>query len=143
MGAMGPPAVRTVAVILLCAQVAFAADPPKPKDLPVVEEDSSLSEDVLKRMTPEEGREHRYLFLVGGVSAAIGLGLSYWAQGEARRANTLFTAPDARKAFDNARGTAAGANVLFAVAVVSVGYGLFLELLPKDIASKAAINRHF
>jgi hypothetical protein len=102
-----------------------------------------ITTQLVERMTPEKGHEHRYLFLVGGISGSVGLGLSYWAQGESRRANSLYTATDARRIHDFARMTAASSNVLFTVAAVSILYGVVLELLPRDVATKATMNFHF
>jgi hypothetical protein len=64
------------------------------------------------------------------ISAGIGFGLTYWAQGEVRRANSLALATDARKTYQTAQTTIAGANLLFCVAGAFAVYALLAEFLP-------------
>ncbi|MCY1014372.1 hypothetical protein [Pyxidicoccus sp. MSG2] len=86
---------------------------------------------------------HRYAFVAGGVLALGGLGLGFFAQGEARRAQSLESAHDARVTLDRARTAAASANLLYATAGAAVLYGLVLELLPQPAADAASLTYHF
>ncbi|WP_240360715.1 hypothetical protein [Pyxidicoccus caerfyrddinensis] len=86
---------------------------------------------------------HRYAFVAGGVLALGGLGLGFFAQGEARRAQSLESAHDARVTLDRARTAAASANLLYATAGAAVLYGLVLELLPQPAAEAASLTYHF
>jgi hypothetical protein len=86
---------------------------------------------------------HRYAFVAGGVLALGGLGLGFFAQGEARRAQSLESARDARVTLDRARAAAATANLLYATAGAAVLYGLVLELLPQPAADAASLTYHF
>lgn len=86
---------------------------------------------------------HRYAFVAGGVLLLGGAGFGYLAQGESNRARTLSSARESTAALDRARANAATANVLYAVAGVTVIYGLVLELLPKPAAEKASLTFRF
>ncbi|MBZ4416370.1 hypothetical protein K8638_07725 [Myxococcus sp. RHST-1-4] len=86
---------------------------------------------------------HRYAFVAGGVLALGGLGLGFLAQGEAKRAQSLESARDARATLDRARTAAATANLLHATAGAAVLYGLVLELLPPRAADAASLTYRF
>jgi len=86
---------------------------------------------------------HRYAFVAGGVLALGGLGLGFFAQGEAKRAQGLASARDARAGMDRARAASATANVLYVAAGAAVLYGLVLELLPDEAADAASLTYHF
>lgn len=86
---------------------------------------------------------HRYAFVAGGVLALGGLGLGFFAQGEAKRAQSLESARDARATLDRARTAAATANLLYITAGAAVLYGLALELLPPRAADAASLTYRF
>jgi|GEM_PF-2431252 len=86
---------------------------------------------------------HRYAFVAGGVLALGGLGLGFFAQGEAKRAQSLSSARDASETLDRARSASTAANLMYAAAGAAVLYGLVLELLPDEAADKASLTYHF
>jgi hypothetical protein len=129
-------------VTLLAAQ-ASAADL-KPKTPPPSDtEEAAPSKKFLNTLTPATGQEHRYLFVGAVISASIGFGLTYWAQGEVRRANSLNLAVDSRRTYQTAQATISGANVLFAVAGAFAVYGLLAELLPRDSGADGSLTLNF
>ncbi|WXH33122.1 hypothetical protein WA016_07123 [Myxococcus stipitatus] len=86
---------------------------------------------------------HRFAFVAGGVLAVGGLGLGFYARGEARRAQGLTSARDAREGLDRARSASTAANLMYAAAGAAVLYGLVLELLPDEAADAANLTYHF
>jgi hypothetical protein len=86
---------------------------------------------------------HRYAFAAGGLLLLGGVGVGYFARGEATRARSLTSARDASAALDRARAQAATANVLYGVAGATLLYGIVLELLPEPAAEKASLTFHF
>jgi hypothetical protein len=85
----------------------------------------------------------RYAFLVGGAFTLAGAGFGYWSRGEATRANSIAAASKASRTFEEARHSASTGNMLFALAAVSVAYGLVLEFLPTPAADAAQLTYHF
>ncbi|QSQ15137.1 hypothetical protein JY572_03360 [Myxococcus landrumensis] len=86
---------------------------------------------------------HRFAFVAGGVLAVGGLGLGFYARGEARRSQGLTSARDARDTLDRARSASTAANLMYAAAGAAVLYGLVLELLPDEAADAANLTYHF
>ncbi len=120
-----------------------AKPPPAPVAKPVPEAaDAPLS---MERIAKDVGRStrSRYMFVVGGVLMATGMGFGYWAQGEVKRAETMRAAYDSQRAVEAARQSASTANVFFALAVATFAYGVALELLPQPIAERASLTFHF
>lgn len=115
---------------------AFAAEPAAESSEPVVT-------DAPRRAPEPVLHGHRYAFVAGGILLVGAAGVGYLAQGEARRAQSLESARDSREALERARTTAATANLLYAVAGVTLVYGLVLELLPEPAADAASLTFHF
>ncbi|MFY0566658.1 hypothetical protein ACN28E_22855 [Archangium lansingense] len=109
--------------------------------LPASAAEPSHAADAPARASGLQG--HRYAFVAGGLLFLGGAGFGYLAQGESNRARTLSSARESSAAFDRARTHAATANLLYAVAGVTVVYGLVLELLPEPAAEKASLTFHF
>ncbi|MBX5483250.1 MAG: hypothetical protein IRZ16_15620 [Myxococcaceae bacterium] len=86
---------------------------------------------------------HRYTYVASGVFLVGAIGLSWWANGQANRAESIASAREARRELQEARETAAGANLLYALAGVTLAYGVVLEFLPDDVADKADLTFHF
>lgn len=86
---------------------------------------------------------HRYGYVLGGGFFVAGLAFAYSAQGEGKRAETIGTAREASQALDNARASAATANVIYGVAAVTLAITLVFELLPPRLAEKASLTFHF
>jgi hypothetical protein len=86
---------------------------------------------------------HRYTYAGAGLFLAGGLGMSYWAQGQALRAGSISTAREHARAMDAARQSAATANMLYVMAGVTLAYGLALEFLPRPVAEKATLTFQF
>jgi len=99
------------------------------------------------KQKPKESREspqyHRYAFAGAAVLAAGGLVFGFIAHGQQERAKTLSSAADAAKTQEDARQSAATANVLYALAGATLVYALVLEFLPKPAADKASLTFHF
>ncbi len=91
----------------------------------------------------ETPKYHRYAFLGAGALGAGGLIFSFIAHGQQERAKTLSSAAEAARTLDDARQSAATANVLYALAGVTLVYALVLEFLPKPVAEKANGTFHF
>ena len=113
---------------------ALAAESSQPEPLAV---------DAPRRAPQPVLHGHRYAFVAGGILLAGGVAVGYLAQGEARRAQSLESARDSREALERARTTAATSNLLYAVAGVTLVYGLVLELLPEPAADAASLTFHF
>ncbi len=87
---------------------------------------------------------HRYAYAGAGLLLLGGLGVSYWADGYARTANgDLTSARDYQRNLATARTSAATANMLYAMAGVTLAYGLVMELLPEEAADKANLTFRF
>ena len=96
------------------------------------------------KQEPEESPQyHRYAFIGAGVLAAGGLVFGFIAHGQQERARTLSSAAEAAKTQEDARQSAATANVLYALAGATLVYALVLEFLPKPAAEKASLTFHF
>jgi len=96
------------------------------------------------KQKPEESPQyHRYAFIGAGVLAAGGLVFGFIAHGQQERAKTLSSAAEAAKTQEDARQSAATANVLYALAGATLVYALVLEFLPKPAAEKASLTFHF
>lgn len=94
--------------------------------------------------TPTAGfARHRYGYIIGGGFLVAGLAFAYSAQGEAKRAETIGSAREASQALDNARASAATANVIYGVAAATLIVALLFEVLPEPIAEKASLTFHF
>ncbi|MBS1153336.1 MAG: hypothetical protein H6Q89_5034 [Myxococcaceae bacterium] len=86
---------------------------------------------------------HRYGYVIGGGFLVTGLAFAYSAQGEAKRAETIGSAREATQALDNARASAATANVIYGAAAVTLAVALLFEVLPEPVAEKASLTFHF
>ena len=86
---------------------------------------------------------HRYAFLGAGALAAGGVVFGFIAHGQQERAKTLSSAAEAAKTREDARQSAATANVLYALAGATLVYALVLEFLPKPAAEKASLAVRF
>ncbi len=91
----------------------------------------------------EASNYHRYAFLGAGALGAGGLVFSFIAHGQQERAKTLSSAGESARTIEDARQSAATANVLYALAGVTLVYALVLELLPRPDAEKASLTFHF
>ncbi len=126
-----------------------APPPPAPveKEKPVAAKEKPAAEptDMTERLIKDVGRSprSRYAFAGGGVLMVAGLGFGYWAQGESKRAETIRSAYEAQRSVEAARQSAATANVLFALSLATLAYGVLLELLPQPIAERASLTYHF
>jgi len=96
-----------------------------------------------KQKPKESPQYHRYAFVGAGVLAAGGLVFGFIAHGQQERAKTLSSAAEAAKTQEDARHSAATANVLYALAGATLVYALVLEFLPKPAADKASLTFHF
>lgn len=85
----------------------------------------------------------RYAYAGAGVFLLGGIGFSYWARGQAERAETIASAREASEQLREAKTSAATANVLYTLAGLTLAYGLVLELLPEQAADKADLTFHF
>ncbi len=109
------------------------------------EDDEEFSEspskwiEALNRNVPPR----RYAYVLGAVIGGTGLVFAYQAQGEAKRAETITSALEAQRAVNNARASAALANVMYGLAAAAIVIALVLEFLPEPIAEKAALTFHF
>jgi hypothetical protein len=86
---------------------------------------------------------HRYGYVIGGGFLVAGLAFAYSAQGEAKRAETIGTAREASQALENARASAATANVIYGAAAATLAVALLFEILPEPVAEKASLTFHF
>lgn len=125
--------VASVVVAAMFAPSAAFAQESKKTDAPVADDPT-----VASRFPPQ-----RYAYAGAGVFLLGGLGLSYWAQGQALRAETVSSARDAQETLQSARQSAATANLLYAMAGLTLAYGLVLEFLPPQAADKADLTFHF
>jgi hypothetical protein len=82
-------------------------------------------------------------YIVGLAFGGVGLIFAYQAQGEAKRAQTVTSAADAKGAIANAQSSSTTADVLYGLAAASVILALVLEFLPEPVAQKAALTFHF
>lgn len=109
------------------------------KERPEIAKDDEEEEEAPKQGFPR----HRYGYVLGGGFFVAGLAFAYSAQGEGKRAETIGTAREASIALDNARASAATANVIYGVAVVTLAVTLIFELLPRRVAERASLTFHF
>jgi hypothetical protein len=86
---------------------------------------------------------HRYAYIGGGILALGGLAFAYSAQGQAKRAETITAADEAAQMLDQARASAATANVLYGMAFLTITYAVLMEILPEPAAEKASLTFHF
>ncbi len=86
---------------------------------------------------------HRYGYIIGGGFLVAGLAFAYSAQGEAKRAETIGSAREASQALENARASAATANVIYGAAIATLVVTLLFEVLPVPLAEKASLTFHF
>jgi hypothetical protein len=107
----------------------------KAKDSPRVTTD--------KAKDPEAPNYHRFAFLGAGALGAGGLVFGFIARGQQDRAKSLSSAGEAARTMEDARQSAAAANVLYALAGVTLVYALVLEFLPRPDAEKASLTFHF
>jgi hypothetical protein len=91
----------------------------------------------------ESPNYHRYALLGAAGLGAGGLVFSFIAHGQQERAKTLSSAGESARTIEDARQSAATANVLYALAGVTLVYALVLELLPRPDAEKASLTFHF
>ncbi|MCP3103416.1 hypothetical protein LZ198_31490 [Myxococcus sp. K15C18031901] len=129
--------VSSALVVALGLPFTAAAEDTTSEDAPVAAVDAPV------RASTPALHGHRYAFVAGGVLALGGLGLGFFAQGEAKRAQGLTSAREARIGMDRARAASATANVLYVAAGAAVLYGLVLELLPDEAADAASLTYHF
>lgn len=88
--------------------------------------------------------EHRhYAFLAGGALFLGGAAFGFIAHGQSNRARTLDAAPESSRALDDARQSAATANLLYGMAGAVMIYAVLLEFLPESAAEKASLTFHF
>ena len=140
-GLMTKSLARVAAMLLqlgtLFAMVTSHSASAEPSDSPRVQAPPPKEE-------PKESPQyHRYAFIGAGVLAAGGLVFGFIAHGQQERAKTLSSAADAAKTQEEARQSAATANVLYALAGATLVYALVLEFLPKPAAEKASLTFHF
>jgi len=91
-----------------------------------------------------EKSEHRhYAFLAGGALLIGGAAFGFVAHGQAERARTLDKARESSRGLDDAKQSAATANMLYAAAGAVMIYAVLLELLPEATAEKASLTFHF
>jgi len=119
--------------------------PDKAKSGPKVGDGSKSSPRLIadKPKEKEASNYHRYAFLGAGALGAGGLVFSFIAHGQQERAKTLSSAGEAGRTIEDARQSAATANVLYALAGVTLVYALVLEFLPRPDAEKASLTFHF
>ncbi len=86
---------------------------------------------------------HRYGYIIGAGFLVTGLAFAYSSQGEAKRAETIGTAREAAQALENARASAATANVAYGMAIAALAVTLLFEILPEPVAEKASLTFHF
>jgi hypothetical protein len=128
-------AVRAVTVALMLASLAAHAQSPSGRGRPKYVE--------LEERPSLELKGHRYAFVAGGILFLGGLAFGYWGQAEARRAETIASARESARVYDNARSSAGTANFLYGVAAAAVAYGLVLGLLPPKVAQRASLSWSF
>ncbi|ADO71492.1 hypothetical protein [Stigmatella aurantiaca] len=129
------------ALALTLALPAAAAEPPSSSAAPAAVQAPGV--DAPLRAPEPFLRGHRYAFAAGGVLLLGGIGVGYFARGEARRAESLESAREANTALHRARAASATANVMYGVAGLTLAYGLLLEFLPEPAADAASLTYHF
>lgn len=116
---------------------------------PVAEEkpDDSVKSQILTILEEDKPltgfARHRYGYLIGAGFLVTGLALAYSSQGEAKRAETIGTAREASQALENARASAASANVIYGIAIASLVVTILFEVIPEPLANKASLTFHF
>jgi hypothetical protein len=122
-------------IILLCSPHLAWAD--SSSDSPRISSESDKNKDA------EAPKYHRYAFLGAGALGAAGLIFGFVSHGQQERAKSLSSAAEAANTLEDARQSAATANVLYALAGATLVYALVLELLPEPAAEKASLTFHF
>ncbi|WP_225411477.1 hypothetical protein [Stigmatella hybrida] len=128
------------ALALMLALPAAAAEPSSSASAPGVQVPTV---DAPRRSPEPFLRGHRYAFAAGGALLLGGIGVGFFARGEARRADSLESAREASSALHRARAASATANVMYGVAGLTLAYGLLLEFLPEPAADAASLTYHF
>jgi hypothetical protein len=138
-----------------------APEPPRPEEPPPAEEPKEkvvtveVPEDAVDADDPASALPtpeviartgfgaHRYAYIGGAVVLATGLVFAYYAQGEAKRAETVGSAKETASALANARGASAAADVMYLAAGSLIAYALLVEVLPQRLADKVSFTFHF
>lgn len=102
-----------------------------------------MAPDAPTRVPGPFTRGTRHAYAAGGILLLGGAAFGYFSWGEARRAESLETARESRAALERARTAAATANVMYAMAGLTLAYGLVLEFLPEPAADAASLTYHF
>lgn len=117
---------------------------------PVAEEKpdpSSVKSQILTALEEDKPlsgfARHRYGYIIGAGFLVTGLALAYSSQGEAKRAETIGTAREASQALENARASAASANVFYGVAIAALAVTILFEIIPEPLARSASLTFHF
>jgi len=120
------------------AAVAAAEEEEEDDDVSFEDNPSKMFEVLNKAVPPR-----RYAYVIGAVVGGVGLVFAYQAQGEAKRAETIVSALESQRAVNNARASAALANVMYGLAAAAVLLALVLEFIPEPVAEKAALTFRF
>jgi hypothetical protein len=128
------------ALALMLALPAAAAEPAPSPPAPAVQVPTL---DAPVRAPEPFLRGHRYAYVAGGALLLGGIGVGFFARGEARRADSLESAREASSALHRARAASATANVMYGVAGLTLAYGLLMEFLPEPAADAASLTYHF
>lgn len=128
-----------LAVVFLSPSLAFAADPATPDDAPRANPEAV----ALQPAEPPQIHAPTYVYAASGVFLVGALGFSFYANGQTHRADTLVSATAAHDEFLAARRSAATANMLYAVAGLTLAYGLVLQFFPDSVAHNTDLMFHF
>src|SRR5262245_4897880 len=109
---------------------------------PLVARAAETSTETSSKPVEKSGHRH-YAFFAGGALLVGGTVFGFVAHGQSERAKTLDRAAEASKGLDDAKQSAATANMLYAAAGVVMIYAVLLELLPEATAEKASLTFHF
>ena len=123
------------------------ADPEKTADEKDTSDASSVKSQILTILEEDKPltgfAHHRYGYIIGAGFLVTGLAFAYSSQGEAKRAETIGTAREASQALENARASAATANVVYGMAIAALTVTLLFELIPEPLAEMASLTFHF
>lgn len=86
---------------------------------------------------------HRLAYAGAGAFLVGGVGMSLLARQSAQRADGISDARSYQQEVARARGAAASASALYALAGLTLAYAVALELLPKGSAERAGLTFHF
>lgn len=125
-----------LAVALLAPAATFAQTS---SDAPAAAPPKATEVQASAKGTPPQ----RYLYVASGVLLVGGLGLSYLAQGEMVRADSVTKARLSQDSLQAARTSAASANMLYILSGLTLAYGLALEFLPEKARDQADLTFHF